>query len=215
MASVIIPCHLEPIDAVRATVDSARSVPGVDRVILVDDGTSRADLDDLDVTVVRCPENRGPGPAINAALSGLNDDELVCRLDCRDSFVVDAKVRQIAATRTASFSFARGLDATYGTNPNWATRIYTDNQFASSSIVFRVGAWRAVAGYPEQRWAEDWWFALSIQKRFGWERHPELTALHHEHPGGLSDVSHDPDRKRARDADVRRTVEYARCLLRT
>lgn len=215
MASCIIPCHREPIEFVRSTVESAQSVTRIDRIILSDDGTGRNDLDDIGVEVVRCSENRGPGPAINAALSDLHDDELICRLDCRDSFIADAKARQIAATKTASFSLAHGIGVTYGVNPHWSTRIYTDNQFASSSIVFRVGVWRAVGGYPDQRWAEDWWFALLVHKRFGWERFGEVTALHHEHPGGLSDVAHDSVRKRARDADVRRTAEFARCLSRT
>lgn len=215
MASCVIPVYREPIEFVRETIESARSVRGIDNVILSDDGTGRDDIDDLGADVVRCPENRGPGHAINTALSELDDDELICRLDCRDSFIADAKARQIIATGTASFSFARGIGVTYGTNPHWSTRIYTDNQFASSSIVFRVGAWRAVCGYPDQRWAEDWWFALLIHKHFGWARHAEVTALHHEHPGGLSDVSHNPDMKRARDADVRRTAEFARCLSRT
>ncbi len=197
-----------------ATVASALAV--VDYVLIADDASPcRASIDHDRVSVVRCDHNRGPGPAINDALDTLAGDWTVCRLDCRDSWMLDAKARQLSGPCNASFSWT--LDPISGEtrmpHPRWPTRMRTDNQFASSGIVFYLDTWRKVGGYSDTlRWGEDWDFALRVQQAVGWTEHVEVTATHGEHPGGLSDVRGNPTKAKARAADIQRVRQFARSL---
>lgn len=201
------------VDALVETIRSALSTPNVTDVLVVDDASPIAPALSIPrVTVFRSHKNRGPGPAINAAIGQAPDNALLCRLDCRDSWLPE-KEQQIAETIGASFSWT--LDPISGDvrkpDRRWSVRMRTDNQFASSGIVLSGRVWNMVGGYDAHlRWAEDWDLALRVQRAVGWAEFAKVTAIHGEHPGGLSDVSGNPQKAAARERDISIVRERAR-----
>lgn len=193
----------------RETVSSALTV--CDRVVVVDDASPYPPRDSR-VQVVTRTHNGGPAAALNSGIGVLEGDSLVCRLDCRDSFMAEPKRRQIAATKRASFAWtfdpiSRRIRMPA---PKWRTRIFTDNQFSGSGVVFAVETWNLVGGFDETlRWGSDWDFAIKVQRAIGWEEFAEVAGEHGEHPGGHTDVSANKQLAELRDADLRRVRERA------
>lgn len=186
-------------------------------MIVVDDGSPAPVSLEMDrVSVIRCDVNRGPGPAINTALEELRGDLIVARLDCRDWWFPYQKEIQIASVvdhGRASFSwtFDPISESVREPHPRWRTRMFTDNQFASSGVVFPLSVWRDVGGYDEHlRWGEDWDFAMKVQRTSRWVEFPSITAVHGEHPGGLSDVSGNSQKAAARERDISIVRDRAR-----
>jgi len=80
----IVPAHDEA-ERIAQTVRATLSVPGIDRVLVVDDGSSDDTADeamDAGAEVLRLSVNRGKGAALEAGVSLLPDDaEVVLFLD--------------------------------------------------------------------------------------------------------------------------------------
>lgn len=204
--AVIIPCYSEPADRVRRTVESARAVRNVTRVIVVDDGCGMDDVDGAEV--IRLPENRGCSAALNAGIELLADDAIACRLDVGDVFYPDAKARQIDAVLggarcSSSPHFDPVSGETWKPPALWRRRIYTDSMFTGCTNVYRKDVWREVGGHDESlRYAADWDFSMKVEFYIGWHMHDEPTCEAGMHPGGFTDRSQrDPELSRRRDSD--------------
>jgi hypothetical protein len=218
---VVMPCYRESRDRLLASVDSALAVPGVDLVRVVDDCSPDpvAPIDRPRVELIRRGVNGGPSAAMNTGIRTLREDAIICRLDVGDSYHAEAKARQIEAVRRGDARalcsghydpvrhFTRTLDQ------GWQRAIYSDNQFASTTGVYNRDVWVEVGGFDDtKRWTDDWAFAVKVQFLVGWKEFPETTGDHGMWPGGHSDVSGNPARKAARDADMTRTANLARAL---
>jgi glycosyltransferase involved in cell wall biosynthesis len=80
---VLIPAHNEE-RRVAATVRAAASIPGVSRVVLVDDGSTDATArlaEEAGARVIRLPENRGKGAALEIGAASVADADAVLLLD--------------------------------------------------------------------------------------------------------------------------------------
>ncbi len=205
--AVIVPCYRERFDRVVSTVESALLTRGVDRVIVVDDGCNDPALDELDVEVIRLRENRGCSGALNAGISLLGDDDIVCRLDVGDHFCPDAKARQLAvvasgqARCSSSPHFDPVADADWRVPDRWERRIFTDSVFTPCTNVYRVSVWREVGGHDESlRYKADWDFSMKVQAYVGWHMHPEVTCDAGMYPDGFTARAvSDPTRSALRD----------------
>lgn len=80
----LIPAHNEA-DRVAATVRAALSVPGIDRVLVIDDGSTDDTSEEAASTgaqVLRLPENRGKGAALDAGFeAAAHDADVLVLLD--------------------------------------------------------------------------------------------------------------------------------------
>jgi glycosyltransferase involved in cell wall biosynthesis len=79
MVSVIIPAYNEA-DRIADTVRAVKTIPQVDEMIVVDDGSSdnTAEVASLDgVRVIRQPQNRGKGEALTAGVAAAAGDVLM------------------------------------------------------------------------------------------------------------------------------------------
>lgn len=216
-----MPCHREPIETVAASLESALAVP-VDglRVVIVDDGVCRPDLDALvsdRVSVIHRAENGGPSAALNDGFASTPPGSVLCRLDVRDTYYPDAKARQIETVlRGVQASCSPHFDPVSGEvhtpPPNWRTRIYTDSCFTSVTMAIRREVWERVGIDTSLRWAEDWRFTLLIEHLIGFEMFPEVTCSAGEFPGGHTDCSASQAKRALRDEHVARVYELAQAL---
>jgi hypothetical protein len=81
--AVLIPAHNEE-ERVAATVRAAVGIPGVARVVVVDDGSADATArlgETAGADVIRLPENRGKGAALEAGAQAVADADVVLLLD--------------------------------------------------------------------------------------------------------------------------------------
>jgi glycosyltransferase involved in cell wall biosynthesis len=81
--AVLIPAHNEEA-RVAAAVRAAVAIPGAIRVIVVDDGSTDATArlaEEAGADVIRLPENRGKGAALEAGAEALADADVVLLLD--------------------------------------------------------------------------------------------------------------------------------------
>lgn len=81
--AVLIPAHKEA-DRIAATVEAARSIPGVTRVVVVDDGSEDATPDLAEragAKVVRLVFNVGKGAALEAGAARVENADVVLLLD--------------------------------------------------------------------------------------------------------------------------------------
>lgn len=217
---VVVPCYNELQERLERSVASALAVPGVDLVRVVDDGSPvPAVLEPRDrVEVLRCSQNGGPSAALNTGIRDLPDDAIIVRLDVGDVFYPEPKARQIAmakagAPAVCSWHFDPVHDRIHKISDDWATRIFTTCQFSSTASVFTRAAWLEVGRFDEtMRWADDWLFLAQVQAYIGWTVFPEVAGEHGEHPGGHSDVSRDPEKKRRRLADQSRAARICAAL---
>jgi glycosyltransferase involved in cell wall biosynthesis len=205
--AVVIPCYREKLERVYVTVGSVLLTRGVDRVIVVDDGCNDSALDDLDAEVVRLPENLGCSGALNAGISLLADDDIVCRLDVGDQFYPEPKARQIAvvASGQARCSSSPHFDPVSGKTwrvpPDWSRRIFTDSVFTPCTNVYRVSVWREVGEHDKTlRYKADWDFSMKVQAYVGWHMHPETTCEAGMYPDGFTaQAIADPVKRAVRD----------------
>jgi hypothetical protein len=80
---VLIPAHNEE-ERVAATVRAAAAIPGVTRVVVVDDGSVDATAhlaETAGADVIRLPENRGKGAALEVGAKAVADADVVLLLD--------------------------------------------------------------------------------------------------------------------------------------
>lgn len=207
---VVIPCHREPLDEVALTVESARAVGDV---ILVDDGTGDAALDSLGVRVIHRTENGGPAAALNDGIAAAPDDSVICRLDVRDRFYAEPKLRQIETVLRGECraSFSPHFDPVAGRvhqpRDDWQTRIYYGSQFTQISTAIERSVWVEVGIDVSFRWAEDWRFCMLTEHRIGWQMFPEVTCSAGMFPGGYTDRGGP-----GRDADRKRVYELGQAL---
>jgi len=211
---VVMPCYREQVDRIMRSVDSAISVPNVDRVLVVDDASPDPIVlpyrDRL--SVIRREVNGGPSPAMNTGIRTLADNAIICRLDVGDTYHPAAKARQIDEVLSGRHRavcswhydpvrhFTRTLDR------GWQRGLFQDNQFASTTLVMERSVWDEVGGYSDTlRWTDDWRFAAIVQFYVGWHEFPEVTGEHGMWPGGHSDVEGKPEKKIARDRDMAET----------
>jgi glycosyltransferase involved in cell wall biosynthesis len=216
---VVIPCHREPIEDVAATVDSALAVP-VDglRVVLVDDGNRRADLNLGErVTVIHRETNGGPSAALNTGIASTTQGSIICRLDVRDAFYAEPKARQIEtvlrgvlASSSPHFDPVKGCD--HVPPPDWRKRIYKDSCFTGVTNVYHRSVWERIGNDESIRWAEDWRFSMLVEHLFGWDMFPEVTCSAGMFAGGHTDCGGDPKKYQLRDADRTRVWELGRAL---
>jgi glycosyltransferase involved in cell wall biosynthesis len=218
---VVIPAFNEPIDRLLRTVQSATSLACVERVIVVDDGSTTREPEPLEgegLTVLFLAENRGVAGAMNAGIALVPDGALVCRLEVGDVFL-EAKGNQIAdalATGRPSFSWYRDAVAGGVVRPplGWHKGVYRDNQFAACTTVYPKAVWAEVGGYDDRlRYADDWDFAMKVQQAVGWAEHPDITGEAAQYPGGHTDQTRTDKAKRARrDAELVEVHERGRAL---
>jgi glycosyltransferase involved in cell wall biosynthesis len=81
--AVLIPAHNEE-GRIAATVEAAAGIPGVTRVVVVDDGSEDSTADKADeagAKVVRLVFNVGKGTALEAGASRVSDADIVLLLD--------------------------------------------------------------------------------------------------------------------------------------
>lgn len=193
--AVVIPCYREPIKRVRRTVESARATTNVTDVIVVDDGCGDTALDSLDgAHVIHLPENGGCSAALNAGISDLPDDAIVCRLDVGDVFYPEVKARQIdvvlsgRARCSSSSHWDPVTQSAWSVPPNWQRDIYRDSVFTGCTNVYRKDVWLEVGGHDESlRYLADWDFSMKVQYYVGWHMHDEMTCEAGMWPGGFSD----------------------------
>lgn len=220
----VIPFHGAPLERLSRSVRSALETPGVDGVLCVGDGgpdlVSPGDLwASLDIPpaevattdvgllhgsgdgrlVIYLPDwidRRGLAAALNAGISLVEDDTLICRLDVGDAFFPELKGRQIeSALNNTMFktpSFAGHHNAVTGATylPNgklWHVGIFAGNQFSASTTVFHRRVWTEVGRYDESlAEAYDWDFAMRVQYRMGWRFFYDVTGdTDSFHVGGI------------------------------
>lgn len=211
---VIVPCHREPVDEVAGTLESALAV--ADRVHIVDDGAGQTELDVFAsdrVRVIHRSVNGGPAAALNDGIRAADDDAIICRLDVRDRFYPDAKLRQIETVRSGKCraSASHHFDPVSGTvwriQPKWAISIYSDSQFTQMATAFQRSVWAEIGIDESYRWSEDWRFLMLVQHYIGWDIFPEVTCSAGMFPGGHSDRG-----GRERDRDRKRVLELGQRL---
>lgn len=220
MIVTIVPCYREPFARVLATVESALAVPGMDRVIVVDDGCADAGLDALPCDVVHLPENRGCSAALNAGIRLLADSDIACRLDVGDLFYADAKARQleVVASGQARCSSSPHFDPVAGEvwqlPADWHRQIYADSVFTGCTNVYRVDVWREVGEHDESlRYLGDWDFSMKVQFYVGWHIHDEPTCSAGMFPDGFSArAQSNPITAARRIADRSRVFERGRAF---
>ena len=167
---VVVPCHREPVDAVAASLASALAIPDL-RVVVVDDGADRADLDALSddrVRILHRRENGGPSAALEDGIASTAPGSVICRLDVRDEFYPEAKARQIETVlRGVQASCSPHFDPMLGRShelpSNWRQHIYTDSCFTTVTAVYQRSVWERVGMDTSLRWAEDWRWALLVE----------------------------------------------------
>jgi glycosyltransferase involved in cell wall biosynthesis len=218
---VVVPTYNEPIDRLLRTVQSATALACVERVIVVDDGSTATRPEPLEgegLTVLFLAENRGVAGAMNAGIALVPDGALVCRLEVGDIFL-PSKGNQIAdalATGRPSFSWYRDGVAGGVVRPRlgWHRGVYSDNQFAACTTVYPKAVWSAVGGYDQRlRYADDWDFAMKVQHAVGWTEHGDVTGEVAEYPGGHSDRARtDKAKKARRNAELVEIHERGRAL---
>lgn len=210
MIAAVIPCHREPLERIQLTLDSALAVPGIDHVVLVDDGKDNHALDELGVQVVHLPRNLGPAAAMNAGCAVLEPDAVIARLDVGDVFL-EAKAAQLRLDAPASFS--PHIDATTGKpfypHPDWSRRIYRDGAFCICTAVFRRSVWEQVGGFDESlRYGDDWDFTIRVQHHVGWTLFPELTCSAGAFEGGHTrSAERDPIKRQIRQDCLQRVID--------
>ena len=216
---VVVPCHRDPVDAVAASLASALAIPDL-RVVVVDDGADRADLDALSddrVRILHRRENGGPSAALEDGIASTAPGSVICRLDVRDEFYPEAKARQIETVlRGVQASCSPHFDPMLGRShelpSNWRQHIYTDSCFTTVTAVYQRSVWERVGMDTSLRWAEDWRWALLVEHTIGWDVFPEVTCSAGMYPGGHTDVTGDQRKREARDRDVAQVLELARAL---
>lgn len=214
---VVIPCYNESRERIERTVASALATHGVDRVRVVDDGSAVPVVLE-GVEVIRRDVNGGPSAALNTGIRSLPADSIVCRLDVGDVFYPEPKSRQIAmvkagAQAVCSWRYDPVGDRVCPIADGWETAIYRDCQFSLTAAVFTKSAWFECGEFDDEiRWTDDWRFAAAMQAHIGWTVFPEVTGEHGEHPGGHSDVSGDPERRKMRQVARARVVNYCAAL---
>lgn len=211
--AVVIPCYREAIDRVARTVESARAVSNVNRIVVVDDGCANLELDGIGVDVVRLADNRGCSAALNAGIESLPDDAIACRLDVGDEFFADAKARQIdvVLSGTARCSSSPHFDPVSGETwivpARWRHDIYRDSVFTGCTNVYRKDVWLQVGGHDESlRYCGDWDFSMKVQHAVGWHMHDEATCSAGMFPDGFSARSEGIPRLKKLRADNRTEV---------
>jgi hypothetical protein len=190
----VIPCYREPIDEVRKSLESALAVSDHVRIIHAD-------------------TNGGPGAALDIGTRAAPEGSIICRLDVRDCFYPEAKLRQIETVRSgrcrasASYHFDPVTNSVHVPPPKWQTRIYTDSVFTQISTVYERSVWEEIGIDATLRWAEDWLFLLRVQHYIGWSLFPEVTCSAGMFAGGHTDRGGS-----SRDLDRVRVVEMGRIL---
>lgn len=216
--ATVIPCYREPFERVARAVNSALSVPGMTRVIVVDDGCQDRALDSLPCEVIHLPANVGCCGALNAGIRSLPEGSIICRLDAGDAFYPEPKARQIEAVTSgrACCSSSPHYDPITGeiwTVPaNWARRIYADSVFTGCTNVYRKDVWLEVGGHDESlRYLGDWDFSMKVQYYVGWHMHDEVTCDAGMYPDGFSArAQQDPVTAKRRVDDRSRVFERGR-----
>lgn len=190
---VIIPCYREQLERVARTVDSARAVRNVTRVIVIDDGCAAAELDTLDCEVVHLDHNRGCSGALNAGMAQLSKDDIACRLDVGDVFYAEPKARQIDVVLSGQHpcSSSPHFDPVAGsvwTPPDrWRRHIFSDSVFTGCTNVYRRWVCDEVGGHDESlRYCGDWDFSMKVEFYVGWHMHAEPTCDAGMYPDGFS-----------------------------
>jgi glycosyltransferase involved in cell wall biosynthesis len=215
--ATVIPCYREPFDLVLAAVRSAQSVPGMTRVIVVDDGGHDPALDALPCEVIHAPTNGGPSAALDIGIRQLSEESIICRLDVRDAFYPEAKGRQI---ETVKAGVRASVSAHYDPVPqeeyvppaDWRKRMYRDSCFSSISMAIHHSVWREIGIDASFRWAEDWRFLMSVHHYIGLTVFPEITCSAGMFTGGHTDCSNDKDKAARRNVDIGRVSELGRAL---
>ena len=215
---VVMPCHREPLDAVAESLASALAVDA--RVVIVDDGTGRTDIDALRterVTILHRAANGGPSAALNDGIASTPAGSVICRLDVRDVFYPEAKGRQTETVlggvqASCSPHFDPVDDHVFTPPADWRRRIYTDSCFTGVTTVYHRSVWERVGIDTSFRWAEDWRFSLLIEHMVGFEIFPEVTCSAGMFPGGHTDCSTNPRKRELREADRARVLELGRAL---
>lgn len=211
MITCVVPALIRGDDdraLLRVTVQSALDA-GFGDVVVVDDGSPvEVTVPRSRVRVVRRDANGGPAAALNTGIENARHD-WIARLDVGDAYL-PSKLNQLRATiaagARASFSAWTADDGVVrGPADDWCAALAYDNQFAASSTMSRVDVWREVGGYDEAlRYADDWDFAVKVERVCGWTYYPEVTTIAVAWPGGLTDVGKTDARQRTDRARVAR-----------
>jgi glycosyltransferase involved in cell wall biosynthesis len=111
-AIVLMPAHTEE-DRIAASVEAARAIPGVESVVVIDDGSSDATAKrarDAGARVVHLPRNVGKGAALNAGLDAVRDDaDVLLLLDADLGDTAAAGGRLLAPIAAGDADMAVGL----------------------------------------------------------------------------------------------------------
>lgn len=217
--STFIPCKDERRETLLATVESALAV--TDEVVVCDDGSAEPLVLDLPrVRVVRHAKAKGPAAAANTAAAhciGL----FLARLDCGDRFYMSKREQLLSheqANCQASFSLT--VDERTGQprplNPQWANKIWSDNQFTASSTIISRALFNAVGGYDETlRYCDDWDFAVRVQAHYRWTPILIVSGTATQWDGGHSALWNDTTKVKRWSLDHARVATRARELRRS
>jgi glycosyltransferase involved in cell wall biosynthesis len=209
----VIPCCNAALADLLASVRSALDVPGIDRVVVVDDGSAAPVQFEIDRATVIRRDNGGPAAALNTGIESLPTGAIVCRLDVGDSYRPEAKARQIGsmqagARASGSPSFDPVANVTRRGPPNWRDLLWRTCVFAGPTLTMTREAWRRAGGFDESlRWGSDYKMLLVLHYQGALDLFPEETCIAGMFPGGHSDTS-----SADRVACLARVDEYARIL---
>jgi glycosyltransferase involved in cell wall biosynthesis len=216
MITAIIPCKDEREDRLMMAVDSAAAV--CDEVIVCDDGSTVPVVIDMPkVRVVRNAKALGPPAACNVAADAATGLYLA-RLDCGDKFFMSKREQIVAHLQDgiqASFSVTvcEKTGIKYGTNPQWQTKLYSDNVFAASSTIISRALFKAVGGYDESlRYCDDWDFHVRVQAEHGWHPVLILSGTSTQWDGGHTDLWNDEQKIKRWSSDHAKVAGRARAL---
>ena len=218
MIATVLPAYNEPRERLLASVASALAVS--DLVVVSDDG-SREPIEPWyehpNVEIVR-QSNKGPAAAMNAGVYAALSlgATRIARLDVGDTFLPDAKLRQLARTEPALASWhIDGVSGNEFRSPkHWRNIIYRDGVFCVCTCVVSADVWRAVGGFDESlMYGDDWDWTMRVQHAVGWQIHEGATCVAGAFAGGHTmSAEGDARRRQLRNACIKEVHRKSRML---
>lgn len=187
MIVAVVPYAGEPAGVLSATLRSVGALFDDSPIVVVGDGCDLSEGIDHGgyaegFRFTRLPENRGCAAALNHGIRFARESmgaTRIGRCDTGDEWRA-AMSWVLGSSAPASFG-----ESQLGVFNGWDSRIWYDNQFQASCTAFDVAVWDAVGGYDESlRFADDWDFAVKVQRYTGWER--EFLAVARVDASGIS-----------------------------
>lgn len=206
--SVIVPLYNEPSERCEPTIRSALRA-GAGEVIVIDDGSAATpSLPHSPLVRYYSQPHAGIAAALNHGRRRAQGS-MLCWLSCGDTMEgVKIGLQLIAmdlyGARASFHDHVRVTDRSMvRARRDWASRIWTDNQFSLSTMMVQASLWDEVNGFDERLlYCQDWDFACRVQVRAGWHYLPEVLGTAGEYPDGHTQRAiRDPSRRAQRSRD--------------